>query len=150
MESDSMKVIFIRDLKGQGKKGEVKEVKDGYGNNFLIKNGYAVLANSANMTKMKNEEARRGIEETLKVHDMEDLKKEIEKKTFEFQAKTGKEGRMFGQISVKQIKEALSKEGYDIDKKQIHLDHPIQSLGIHYVDIKLHKKVIAKMKVHVK
>ncbi len=150
MESDSMKVIFIRDLKGQGKKGEVKEVKDGYGNNFLIKNGYAVLANSANMTKMKNEEARRGIEETLKVHDMEDLKKEIEKKTFEFQAKTGKEGRMFGQISVKQIKEALSKEGYDIDKKQIHLDHPIQSLGMHYVDIELHKKVIAKMKVHVK
>jgi len=150
MESDSMKVIFIRDLKGQGKKGEVKEVKDGYGNNFLIKNGYAVLANSANMTKMKNEEARRGIEETLKVHDMEDLKKEIEKKTFEFQAKTGKEGRMFGQISVKQIKEALSKEGYDIDKKQIHLDHPIQSLGVHYVDIELHKKVIAKMKVHVK
>lgn len=150
MESDSMKVIFIRDLKGQGKKGEVKEVKDGYGNNFLIKNGYAVLANSANMTKMKNEEARRGIEETLKVHDMEDLKKEIEKKTFEFQAKTGKEGRMFGQISVKQIKEALSKEGYDIDKKQIHLNHPIQSLGMHYVDIELHKKVIAKMKVHVK
>ena len=150
MESDSMKVIFIRDLKGQGKKGEVKEVKDGYGNNFLIKNGYAVLANSANMTKMKNEEARRGIEETLKVHDMEDLKKEIEKKTFELQAKTGKEGRMFGQISVKQIKEALSKEGYDIDKKQIHLDHPIQSLGMHYVDIELHKKVIAKMKVHVK
>ncbi len=150
MESDFMKVIFIRDLKGQGKKGEVKEVKDGYGNNFLIKNGYAVLANSANMTKMKNEEARRGIEETLKVHDMEDLKKEIEKKTFEFQAKTGKEGRMFGQISVKQIKEALSKEGYDIDKKQIHLDHPIQSLGMHYVDIELHKKVIAKMKVHVK
>lgn len=145
-----MKVIFIRDLKGQGKKGEVKEVKDGYGNNFLIKNGYAVLANSANMTKMKNEEARRGIEETLKVHDMEDLKKEIEKKTFEFQVKTGKEGRMFGQISVKQIKEALSKEGYDIDKKQIHLDHPIQSLGMHYVDIELHKKVIAKMKVHVK
>ena len=79
-----------------------------------------------------------------------DLKKEIEKKTFEFQAKTGKEGRMFGQISVKQIKEALSKEGYDIDKKQIHLDHPIQSLGMHYVDIELHKKVIAKMKVHVK
>lgn len=150
MESDSMKVIFICDLKGQGKKGEVKEVKDGYGNNFLIKNGYAVLANSANMTKMRNEEARRGIEETLKVHDMEDLKKEIEKKTFEFQAKTGKEGRMFGQISVKQIKEALSKEGYDIDKKQIHLDHPIQSLGMHYVDIELHKKVIAKMKVHVK
>ena len=70
-----MKVIFIRDLKGQGKKGDIKEVKDGYGNNFLIKNGYAVLANSGNMTKLKNEEARRGIEETLKVHDMEDIKK---------------------------------------------------------------------------
>ena len=77
MEGETMKVIFIRDLKGQGKKGEVKEVKDGYGNNFLIKNGYAVLASSGNMTKLKNEEARRGIEETLKVHDMEDIKKEL-------------------------------------------------------------------------
>ena len=150
MEGDTMKVIFIRDLKGQGKKGEIKEVKDGYGNNFLIKNGYAVLANSSNMTKLKNEEARRGIEETLKVHDMEDLKKEIESKTFEFKAKTGKEGKMFGQISVKQIKEALNKEGYQIDKKQIHLDYPIQSLGTHFVDIELHKKEKAKMKVHVK
>lgn len=150
MEGETMKVIFIRDLKGQGKKGEVKEVKDGYGNNFLIKNGYAVLASSGNMTKLKNEEARRGIEETLKVHDMEDIKKELEAKTFEFSAKTGKEGKMFGQISIKQIKEALNKEGFHIDKKQIHLDHPIQSLGTHFVEIELHKKVIAKMKVHVK
>ena len=145
-----MKVIFIRDLKGQGKKGDIKEVKDGYGNNFLIKNGYAVLANSGNMTKLKNEEARRGIDEILKVHDMEDIKKELEKKTFEFKAKTGKEGKMFGQISVKQLKEALGKEGYQIDKKQIHLDHPIQSLGIHFVEIELHRKVLAKMRVHVK
>ena len=145
-----MKVIFLKDVKGQGKKGDIKEVKDGYGNNFLIKNGYAVLANSGNMTKLKNEEARRGIEETLKVHDMEDIRKELEKKTFEFKDKTGKEGKMFGQISVKQLKEALGKEGYQIDKKQIHLDHPIQSLGIHFVEIELHRKVLAKMRVHVK
>ena len=145
-----MEVIFIKDLKNQGKKGQVKNVKDGYAENFLIKNGYAVLANSGNMTKLKNEEARRGIEETLKVHDMEDIKKELEKKTFEFKAKTGKEGKMFGQISVKQLKEALGKEGYQIDKKQIHLDHPIQSLGIHFVEIELHRKVLAKMRVHVK
>ena len=57
---------------------------------------------------------------------------------------------MFGQISVKQLKEALGKEGYQIDKKQIHLDHPIQSLGIHFVEIELHRKVLAKMRVHVK
>ncbi|MBS7021009.1 MAG: 50S ribosomal protein L9, partial [Firmicutes bacterium] len=105
-----MKVIFTRDLKGQGKKGEVKEVKDGYGQNFLIKNGYAVVASSGNMTKLKNDEARRGIEESLMVHDMEDLKKELEAKTFEFNAKTGKDGKMFGQISAKQIKEKLGKD----------------------------------------
>ena len=81
---------------------------------------------------------------------MEDIKKELEAKTFEFNAKTGKEGKMFGQISVKQLKEALNKEGFHIDKKQIHLDHPIQSLGTHFVEIELHKKVIAKMRVHVK
>ena len=80
----------------------------------------------------------------------EDIKKELEAKTFEFNAKTGKEGKMFGQISVKQLKEALNKEGFHIDKKQIHLDHPIQSLGTHFVEIELHKKVIAKMRVHVK
>ena len=145
-----MKVIFIRDLKGQGKKGDIKQVKDGYGNNFLIKNGYAVLANSGNMTKLKNEEARRGIEETLKVHDMEDIKKELEKKTFEFKAKTGKEGKMFGQISGKQLKAAFGREGYQNQLKQMHLDHPMSSLGIHFVEIELHRKVLAKMRVHVK
>lgn len=145
-----MKVIFLKDLKKQGKKGEVKEVKDGYGNNFLIKNGYAIAATDSNLRELhkKNDESQ--LEENLLIKDMEQLKKQLEKEKFIFCAKTGKDGRMFGQISVKQIKEKLTDLGYKIDKTAIHLDHPIQSLGTHIVDLELHKTVIAQIKVQVK
>ena len=81
---------------------------------------------------------------------MESLKDKIEKVTLTFKVKTGKEERMFGQISVKQIKEELQKKGFNIDKTKIKLDHPIMSLGCHEIDINLHKEVVAKLKIQVK
>ena len=126
-----MKVIFLKDLKGQGKKNEIKEVADGYGQNFLIKKGYAILATPAN------------------IKDMQSLKQKLEKEKFIFKAKTGKQDMMFGTISVKQIKKELDNKGYQIDKKQIKLDTPITSLGIHNVKIELHKKVEATIKIQV-
>ena len=80
---------------------------------------------------------------------METLKSKLEKETFEFQTKVGEQDRMFGTISTKQIKEALYKKGYNIDKQAIQLDHPIMSLGFHNVQIELHKKVIATIKIKV-
>lgn len=144
-----MKVIMIKDLKGQGKKGEVKEVKDGYGMNFLIKKGYALLANSTNMTHLEKEKAEAELEENLLVREMESLKKELEKTKIKFSAKTGDQDRMFGQISMKQIKKELQEQGYEIDKNMILLDHPIMSLGLHEVKVQLHKKVVATIKVQV-
>ena len=145
-----MKVIFIKDVKGQGKKGDVKEVKDGYGMNYLIKNNYAVQATTTSINRLKKENAEKALEENLLIKDMEDLKKKLEKEKFVFKAKTGNQDQMFGTISVKQIKEKLSELGYNIKKQDIHLEFPLQSIGFHEVEIELHKKVIAKIKVEIK
>ena len=145
-----MKVIFIKDVKGQGKRGEIKEVKDGYGMNFLIKNKYAVQATNQSINQLKKEKQELALEENLLIKDMEDLKKKIEKEKIIFKAKTGNKDQMFGTISVKQIKEKLSELGYKIQKQDIHLEFPIQSLGFHEVEIELHKKVIAKIKIEIK
>lgn len=145
-----MKVIFIKDVRGQGKKGEIKEVKDGYGMNYLIKNNYAVQATETSVNRLKKENAEKALEENLLIKDMEVLKKKLEKEKIVFKAKTGNQDQMFGTISVKQIKEKLRELGYSIKKQDIHLEFPLQTLGFHEVEINLHKKVIAKIRVEIK
>lgn len=142
-----MKVIFIKDLKKQAKKGDIKEVKDGYANNFLIKNGYAVQVTEKNIENVKKEnEAKRQEEQELS-QKAEQIKKELEKLTLVFKVKTGEQDRVFGSISPKQIKEELLKKGYKIDKKQIELVTSLQSLGFHKVTITLYKEIKAELKV---
>ncbi len=145
-----MKVIFIKDLKGQGKKNEIKEVKDGYAINFLIKKGYAIKADATNIKNLNKKLQTDKLEENLFIKEMEDLKHKLEKETIIFTVKTGAQDKMFGQISVKQIKQELDKLGYAIDKKKIKIENPIMSLGYHEIKIELHKKVIAKIKVSVR
>lgn len=145
-----MKVIFLKDVKGQGKKGEIKEVSDGYGTNFLIKNKYAVQATTTSVNRLKKENAEKALEENLLIKDMEVLKGKLEKEKIVFQAKTGKQDQMFGTISVKQIKEKLNNLGYEIKKQNIKLEFPISSIGFHEVNIELHKKVVAKLKIEIK
>ena len=144
-----MKVIFIKDLKKQGKKGEIKEVKDGYAENYLIKNKYAIKATEENMKKIESEnkkEKKRHIENQAKAKE---LKEELEKETLEFKVNTGSGDKVFGSVTAKQIKEELTKKGYKIDKKQIELDYAISTLGFHYININLEKDVTAKLKIHV-
>ena len=142
-----MKVILIKDLKKQAKKGEIKEVKDGYANNFLIKNGYAVQVTEKNMENVKKENEAKKQEEKILTDEAEKIKKELEKLTLVFKVKTGDKDRVFGSISQKQIKEELLKKGYKIDKKQIELNTSLQSLGFHKATITLYKDVKAELKV---
>lgn len=144
-----MKVIFLKDVKGQGKKDEIKEVADGYGMNFLVKKGFAVPATTTNVNKRNRSLSEAALEESLLIKEMKDVKKELESKTIHFKVKTGEQDRMFGQISTKQIKKELDDLGYSIDKTKIMLDHPIMSLGIHQVQVELHKEVIATLKIKV-
>ena len=145
-----MKVIFIKDLKKQGKVNEIKEVSDGYATNFLIKNGYAVkytkTSNEILNTSIKNA----AIEEEKNIKEATKIKNELEKKEIVFNVKSGKDGRIFGTISTKQISEKLNELNYKVDKKQINIDVPLNVLGTHYVKINLHKKVECNLKVVLK
>ena len=142
-----MKVIFLKDLKGQGKKGEIKEVSDGYAINFLIKKGYALRKTEGSLNKLK-EEIKENKELDLKNRDEAlKLKEKLESITLEFKVKVSKDGRMFGSISSKQIREELLKLGFNIDKKQI-LSENINSLGNYLVNIVLYKDIKCSLKVH--
>lgn len=142
-----MKVIFIKDVKGQGKKGDIKEVSDGYAKNFLINNNLAVPATSTSMNRLEKEIQEKELVEKEVIKKCEKIKKELEQKRIEFKVKTGEQDKVFGSVSSKQISSKLSEMGYDIDKKNIVLDEHLASLGTHVVKINLHKKVIANLKV---
>ena len=144
-----MKVIFIKDVRGQGKKNEVKEVKAGYAQNYLIKNGYAVALTETSkkrldtQNKLEKEKDEQDKLENLKIKD------KLSKINIVFKLKTGKQDQVFGSISTKQISEELSKHGIKIDKKKIKLSNPITSLGFHIINIELRKDVVAQIKVQV-
>ncbi len=142
-----MKIIFIKDVKGQGKKNEIKDIKDGYAN-FLIKSGAAKVANDENIKlqniMLKKEDAL----EQARIKECEEVKKSIEKITLDFKLHATN-SKVFGSISTKLIAEELKKHGYNIEKKNIIAENSISSLGFHTVKIMLHKKVIASLKINV-
>jgi len=142
-----MKVIFIKDVKGQGKKGDIKEVKDGYGNNFLIKNGYAVLYTKTSVERLNEENKEKALKEKELIEESNIIKNKLEKMELKIKVKTGKEDKVFGSVSTKQIVSELGKLNYNIDKKKIKLDNDLSTLGSHIINIELHKQVIAKLKV---
>ncbi|BBW98034.1 50S ribosomal protein L9 [Geobacillus sp. FSL W8-0032] len=145
-----MKVIFLKDVKGKGKKGEIKDVADGYANNFLFKQGLAIEATPANIKALeaqKQKERRQAAEELA---NAKKLKETLEKLTVEIAAKAGEGGRLFGSITSKQIVEALyDQHGVKLDKRKMELADAIRSLGYTNVPVRLHPEVTATLKVHV-
>lgn len=144
-----MEVIFIKDLKGQGKKGDIKTVKDGYAENYLIKNGYAVIKNKENLAKLQKEQQNKKAEDEKNKKTAEELKKKLDTLVLEFKVKTGEGDKVFGSVSLKQVKDALSKEGYKIEKSQIELTSSMASLGFHNIEINLYPGITAKVKAHI-
>lgn len=98
-----MKVIFLKDVKGKGKKGETKNVADGYANNFLIKNGYAVEANNAALSTLSAQKKKEDKLAAEELAEAKALKEKMENLTVELKAKSGEGGRLFGSITAKQI-----------------------------------------------
>lgn len=145
-----MKVILLKDVKGTGKKGEIKKVAAGYANNYLIKNGLAVEATPGNIKGLK---AKKKKEEKLAKEELEEakrLKAKLDELTVELKAKSGDGGRLFGSITTKQISETLKKDHQmKIDKRKMELDEPIRALGYTKVPVKLHPEVTATLTVHV-
>ncbi|MNW31492.1 50S ribosomal protein L9 [compost metagenome] len=144
-----MKVIFLQDVKGQGKKGQVKEVSDGYASNFLLPKGLVRPATDGNMKVLQNQAAAEDRRKQEEKEEAQALAKKLEATAIELKAKAGEGGRLFGAITSKQIGEALSKQGLKIDKRKIELDEPIRHLGVTQMTVKLHPEVKASLKVQV-
>ncbi|HGO2252787.1 TPA: 50S ribosomal protein L9 [Staphylococcus aureus] len=144
-----MKVIFIQDVKGKGKKGEVKEVPVGYANNFLLKKNYAVEATPGNLKQLELQKKRAKQERQQEIEDAKALKETLSNIEVEVSAKTGEGGKLFGSVSTKQIAEALkAQHDIKIDKRKMDLPNGIHSLGYTNVPVKLDKEVEGTIRVH--
>ena len=146
-----MKVVFLEDVKGKGKKGEVKDVADGYAN-FLIKNRKAEEANAATISALKGQKKAEEKKQAEELAGAQELKALLEndESIIKLSAKIGEDGRLFGSITTKQVAEALQKQhNVKLDKRKIELENPIRALGFTKMPVKIHPEVTAMLTVQV-
>lgn len=141
-----MRVILLSDVPKLGKKGDIKEVADGYARNFLLARGLAVVESSASKKILAEQKHDEEVLDQKKRAEAEELKKVLAAKSLVFKVKAN-EGKVSGSVSGKQIEEELKKEGIVIDKRNILGSEPLNSLGTFDVKIKLYKDVIGQIKV---
>ena len=145
-----MKVILLADVKKVGKKDQTVEVSDGYANNFLFPRKLAVPLSKKSAEVLENQqEERKELAAKMKA-DAEALAKKLEGITLTFKVKTGREGKLFGAVSLKQVAEELAKQGIDIDKRKFIDKGPLDELGYHHISVELYKGVIGKVHVEIK
>ncbi len=145
-----MKVVFLKDVKGTGKKGEIKTVADGYANNFLIKNGYAMEASAGNMKSLDVQKNKANERAAGELAESKALREKIEKCVVKIESKAGDAGRLFGSITTKQIADEMKKQfGFELDKRKMDPHEGIRVLGKSDVHVKLHHEVSAKFVVEV-
>ena len=144
-----MEVILLKDVEKVGRKGDVLRVRDGFGRNFLLPQGFALLSTRANqkfVEEQKTRVSKRRAAETLKAKDQAEKLQELK---LVIQAAAGEHDKLFGSVTAEDICEALAKNGYAVDKKHIHLKESIRTLGLHPVSVELYPQVKATVTVEV-
>ncbi|MBI5192724.1 MAG: 50S ribosomal protein L9 [Nitrospirae bacterium] len=144
-----MKVILKEDINGVGKLGEIINVAEGYGRNFLLPRKKAVEATPENVKVIEREKKKLEAQLKASMHDAEELQKKVNESSVTIARQVGEGEKMFGSVTSADIAEALEKEGSNIDKKQIQLEKPIKELGLFHVPVKIHQDVTADLKVWV-
>ena len=143
-----MKVIFLENIKGVGKKDEIINANDGYARNFLFPKKLAVEANKGNLANLKSKQDSNKFKRDTERKEAEEIAKKINDIVLKIKVKAGENGKIFGGVTAKEISENLKSEfNLDIDKKKISLKETIKTLGTTNVDIKLFEGVAAKLKV---
>ena len=145
-----MKVILQQDVKGQGKKGQLVDVSDGYARNFLLPKKLAVIATAENLNTMKQQEKARKAQEAAEKAEAEALSKKLESLTVKVAAKAGEGGRLFGAVTAKEISECLAQQhGLNIAKTKLVLDEPIKACGGYKIKAKLGYEIVGTVNVMV-
>lgn len=144
-----MKVILLQDVKGQGKKGEVVDVNEGYARNFLVKKGLAEIATASKLNDISQKKSAADFHKAEEVKATKQLAAELKDKSFTVKIKAGQGGKVFGSVTGANIADALQAAGYNVDKKKVVLAQPIKNIGNYEVDLKLMEGISTKVKVTV-
>ena len=145
-----MKVILLKDVKNVGKKDAICEVSDGYGTNYLIRNGLAIKYTQGSAAHLKMEQDQRAEDEKIKTEEAKKIAEDLKNITLEFKAPSSKDGRMFGNISPKQIIEELKKvHNISLDKRKFIDKYPVNAFGYTRLRIEIYKGVVGTINVHV-
>ncbi len=144
-----MKVIFLKDVKGTAKAGEIKEVADGYARNCLIKKGLAEEATSVKINSLNIKKDAQDFHKQEEIKALKEQAKKLNGEKITVKIKCGENGKIFGSVTSKEIAESLSEKGFSVDKKKILLKDGIKSLGEYQIEIKFLPDVFAKIKVEV-
>ena len=139
-----MKVILTADIKGTGKKGDVVEVADGYGRNFLIKKGFAKAATASNIHEAAQKKAAQEYHKAEEIKALKALAAELNGKSVNVKIKAGENGKVFGSVTAAHVAAALAEAGYDVDKKKIKME-PVKTLGAFPAEIRLMENVVSKI-----
>lgn len=144
-----MKVIFLKDVKGVASEGDVKEVKEGYAQNFLFKKGLAVVANEANMKNLEKKQAEIKEKAENRIKDAKVLAETLKSIKISFSRKAGDTGRLYGAVTSQEIAEAIKEKGIDLDKKLLDLKEPIKETGTHTIKVNIFKDIKSHITVEV-
>ncbi len=145
-----MKIIFLKDVKGSGKKGEVKNVADGYARNMLIPKGFAIEANAKNMAELAGQQASAQHKIDLEIQAAKDAAEKIKGKKVNIKAKAGSNGKLFGSVTAGNVADAMNEQlGVKVDKKKITLSSDIKNFGSYNAVIKLYNGISEKIDVEV-
>ncbi len=144
-----MKVVLLKDVKGTGKKGEIKEVSDGFAKNFLLKNGSAKIADNSAISENSSKKSATDYHKEMEKEAAKKLAAEIQGKSMILKIKCGENGKTFGSVTAKEISDELAKQGITLDKRKIDLKEPIKTIGSHQVIVKVYPEISAKLKVQI-
>jgi large subunit ribosomal protein L9 len=142
-----MKVILTKDIPNLGKPGTLVTVKTGYGRNYLLPRKLAVLATAKNVHQLEHEKAGILARAAKEKNNMDAMAKRLSAIEVKFTRKVGDQDKLFGSVTSKDVYEQLTAQGYQVERKQIHLPEPLKEVGTHEVEVKLHAEVSAKVKV---
>ena len=144
-----MKVILLDDVAKVGRRGEVRDVSDGYARNFLIPKKLALSATAGNLNNLEHIKRQQDAKASRVKGDAESLKTRIEALVYEDRRQASEEGKLFGSVTSQDLVEFLDKHGLKVERKRVQLDEPIKMLGESLVPIRLHPDVVAQLKVSV-